>query len=129
MPAHTNRKVLGHAFVNAQTPPASAPQRMSWGCLLKRVFDLDVERCTNCGGRLKITAAIVDPAVMTKILTHMHLPARTATLSGAASRSVASGLIAHSSCLASGLATSRGSRSPWHSRKRQNGADSGHLRR
>ena len=61
---------------HAQTPPASAPQRMSWGCLLKRVFDLDVERCTNCGGRLKIIAAMVDPVVITKILTHLHLPAR-----------------------------------------------------
>ena len=61
---------------HAQTPPALAPARMSWACLLKRVFDIDVEHCANCGGRLKIIAAIVDPAVITKILTHLHLPAR-----------------------------------------------------
>jgi putative transposase len=61
---------------HAQSPPASAPARMSWACLLKRVFDIDVEYCANCGGRLKIIAAIVDPAVITKILTHLHLPAR-----------------------------------------------------
>ena len=60
---------------HAQSPPAS-PVRMSWACLLKRVFDIDVEYCANCGGRLKIIAAIVDPAVITKILTHLHLPAR-----------------------------------------------------
>ena len=30
----------------------------------------------RCGGRLKIIAAIVDPAMITKILTHLHLPAR-----------------------------------------------------
>jgi putative transposase len=60
---------------HAQSPPAS-PARMSWACLLKRVFDLDIERCPSCGGRLKIIAAIVDPAVITKILTHLHLPAR-----------------------------------------------------
>jgi len=50
---------------HAQTSPAS-PARMSWACLLKRVFDIDVEHCANCGGRLKIIAAIVDPAVITK---------------------------------------------------------------
>ena len=39
-------------------------------------FDIDIEYCLNCGGRLQIIAAIVDPAVIAKILTHLHLPAR-----------------------------------------------------
>ena len=39
-------------------------------------FDIDMEYCANCGSRVKIIAAIVDPAVITKILTHLHLPAR-----------------------------------------------------
>src|SRR5215813_6271304 len=34
-----------------------APARISWGRLLKRVFDIDVEHCPNCGGALKIIAA------------------------------------------------------------------------
>jgi hypothetical protein len=38
-----------------------APARMSWARLLKRVFDIDVEHCPNCGGALKIIAAIEDP--------------------------------------------------------------------
>ena len=37
--------------------------RMSWARLLKRVFDIDVERCA-CGGQLKIIAAIEDPIVI-----------------------------------------------------------------
>ncbi len=61
---------------HAQTPPASAPTRMSWACLLKRVFDIDIEQCPRCGGRLRIIAAIEDPQVLVKILTHLGLPAR-----------------------------------------------------
>jgi len=48
---------------------------MSWACLLKRVFDTDIEYCPHCGARLQIIAAIVDPALIAKILTHLHLPA------------------------------------------------------
>ena len=31
-----------------------APARLSWARLLKRVFDIDIEHCPNCGGSLKI---------------------------------------------------------------------------
>ena len=51
-----------------------APPRMSWARLLKRVFDIDVEHCPNCGGALKIIAAIEDPPVIVKILSHLGLP-------------------------------------------------------
>ncbi len=44
--------------------------------LLKRVFDIDVEHCPQCGGDLKIIAAIEEPAVIVRILTHLGLPAR-----------------------------------------------------
>jgi hypothetical protein len=49
---------------------------MSWARLLKRLFDIDLEHCPQCGGPLKIIAAIVDPAVIAKILTHLGVPAR-----------------------------------------------------
>ena len=42
--------------------------RMSWARLLKRVFDIDVEHCPHCGGKLKIIAAIEEPVVIAKIL-------------------------------------------------------------
>ena len=35
------------------------PVRLSWAKLLKRVFELDLEHCPNCGGELKIIAAIL----------------------------------------------------------------------
>jgi hypothetical protein len=51
-----------------------APARMSWARLLKRVFD--IEHCPNCGAALKIIAAIEDPPVIVKILSHLGLPTR-----------------------------------------------------
>ena len=52
------------------------PERLSWARLLKRVFELDLEHCPNCGGELKIIAAIVEQPVIEKILTHLGLQAR-----------------------------------------------------
>ncbi len=57
-------------------PPQSALARMSWARLLKRVFDIDMEHCPQCGGTLKIIAAIEEPAVIAKILAHLGLPTR-----------------------------------------------------
>ena len=47
------------------------PLRLSWAKLLKRVFDLDLEHRPNCGGELKIIAAILEQPVIEKILTHL----------------------------------------------------------
>ena len=35
-----------------------------------------MEHCPNCGGELKIVAAIVESAVIERILTHLGLQAR-----------------------------------------------------
>ena len=40
------------------------PVRMSWARLLKRVPELDLEHCPNCGGDLKIIAAILEAPVI-----------------------------------------------------------------
>lgn len=45
-------------------------------CHRPYLFDIDIERCPQCGGKLKIIAAIEDPAVIVRILTHLGLPAR-----------------------------------------------------
>jgi hypothetical protein len=50
------------------------PHRISWARLLKRVFDIDTQRCANCGdGELKIIAAILERPVIEKILSHLGL--------------------------------------------------------
>ena len=54
----------------------SAPVHMSWARLLKRVFDIDIERCV-CGGKLKIIAVIEESAMIERILTHLGLRAQS----------------------------------------------------
>jgi hypothetical protein len=66
---------------------------MGWARLLKRVFDLDLEHCPQCGGEFKIIAAIEEPAVIVRILTHLGLPARAAALTGTAAGALPGGLI------------------------------------
>ncbi len=44
---------------------------MNWAQRLKRVFSIDIETCSACGGAVKVIACIEDPAVIEKILTHL----------------------------------------------------------
>ena len=50
------------------------PGRIGWARLLKRVFDIDMSHCPNCGqGQLKILAPILERAAIEKILTHLGI--------------------------------------------------------
>jgi len=62
----------------AQTPeqasdqtPAERRVSMTWAQRLKRVFHIDIETCSECGGAVKVIACIEDPVVIKKILTHL----------------------------------------------------------
>jgi hypothetical protein len=44
--------------------------------VLKRVFAIDLEQGPQCGGTLKIIAALEPPPVITKLLAHLDLPIR-----------------------------------------------------
>jgi len=55
---------------------ASTWARLSWAQLLKRVFEIDIAACPQCGGPLTLITAIEDPAVIAKILAHLGLPTR-----------------------------------------------------
>ena len=61
------------ATAECEVEPAHArtrPRRTSWARLLKRVCDIDMQQCPNCGsGQLRIIAAIVDRSVVEKILS------------------------------------------------------------
>ena len=60
----------------AHLSAGSAKGRMRWAQLLKRVFDIDIEHCSHCGGQLKLVAAIEEPAAIARILTHLGLAAQ-----------------------------------------------------
>jgi hypothetical protein len=56
----------------------------TWAQRLKRVFNIDVETCTHCGGPVKVIACIEDQVVIDKILFHLekkgNLPSTPDTL-------------------------------------------------
>jgi hypothetical protein len=63
--------------------PAERRASMTWAQRLKRVFNIDIETCRECGGAVKVMpkalaalagqalACIEDPVVIQKILTHL----------------------------------------------------------
>ena len=57
--------------LNDQTQ-AEKRASMTWAKRLKRVFNIDIEICSECGGDVKIIASIEDPAVIQKILAHVN---------------------------------------------------------
>jgi hypothetical protein len=54
----------------------SHPRNYSWSELMLRVFELDVLKCPECGGRMRILCAINPPAAIKKILDCLGLPTR-----------------------------------------------------
>jgi hypothetical protein len=55
-----------------EQPPTPRYVAMNWARRLRRVFGVEVEACTRCGGKLKIIASIEEPEVIAKILSHLE---------------------------------------------------------
>jgi len=64
---------LAWVFHRIERRPAERHVAMTWAQRLKRVFHIDVETCTQCGGTVQVIACIEDPAVIKKILTHLQV--------------------------------------------------------
>lgn len=52
---------------------AERRKAMTWMQRLKRVFNIDIEKCELCGGHVKVVSCIEDPAVIEKILQHLAM--------------------------------------------------------
>lgn len=63
-----------------ETDQTTTPRRASitWAQRLKRVFKIDIETCSACGGDVKVIACIEDPAVIKKILAQLDEKALSA---------------------------------------------------
>ena len=54
---------------------------MGWAKMLKRVFDIDIQICSKCGGQIKIISSIHNPLLIKRILTHLGENAKIPELS------------------------------------------------
>ena len=50
---------------------------MTWAQRLKRVFNIDITTCEECGGAVKVITSIEDPAVIKQILAHLEKKAES----------------------------------------------------
>jgi len=55
----------------------SRPRNYNWAELMRRVFEVDVLECPDCGGAMRILAAIHPPEATRAILDCLGLPARS----------------------------------------------------
>ncbi len=71
-------QATGESHLTATEPGGTYGRaaRISWARLLRRVFEIDMAHCPNCGGQLRIIAAILESAVIDRILAHLGLEAR-----------------------------------------------------
>ena len=56
-------------------PQDACTHRLGWAALLAWVFSSDLSACATCGGRLRIVAALTDPASIRTYLEGVGLPA------------------------------------------------------
>jgi hypothetical protein len=72
-PAHRGVGSKGQGADQCTDRPATPRQvAMSWAQRLKRVFGIDIDLCTRCGGKLRVIASIEEPQVIAKILAHLE---------------------------------------------------------
>jgi len=64
-------KVKKPRSLDEDQTPAERRAAMTWAQRLKRVFAIDIETCSECGGDVRIIACIEDPEVIRKILAHL----------------------------------------------------------
>jgi hypothetical protein len=75
-PAKRGKGNKTRAADESQTP-AQRRAAMTWVQRLKRVFNIRIQTCSECGGAVKVIACIEDSQVIKKILDHLREKAGT----------------------------------------------------
>jgi len=70
-PARRGKRKKSYSADEADQTPAEKRAAMTWAQRLRRVFNIEIEICDECGGDVRIIASIEDPAVIQKILAHL----------------------------------------------------------
>ena len=55
---------------------AKRPRRIAWAKLLARVFEIDVTKCVQCGGRLAVVEVVKSPERIAMLLGKARGPPR-----------------------------------------------------
>ena len=69
-------KVASKAATDDESQSSARTGPRSWMARLKRVFAIDLSRCPNCGGELRVIGAVSEPGVIRRILEHIGLDGR-----------------------------------------------------
>ncbi len=77
-PARRGKRKKCHSVDEADQTPAEKRASITWAKRLKRVFNIDIETCSECGDDVRIIACIEDPVVIQKILVHLENTASSA---------------------------------------------------
>ena len=67
-----NRQING-----IERSPVEQHAAMTWAQCLKRVFNIDITICEECGGAVKVIASIEDSVVIKQILAHLERKAES----------------------------------------------------
>jgi len=70
-PSRRGKELKKVASAEIRTP-AECHAAMTWAQRLKRVFNIDIEVCGNCGGTVKVIACIEDQDTIDRILDHLR---------------------------------------------------------
>ena len=56
----------------SEQAPSARTAPMSWMARLQRVWGIDLSRCPQCGGDVRLIATVTEPAVIVRILEHLR---------------------------------------------------------
>jgi len=71
-PAHRGVGSQGQGDQATDKPITPRHVAMTWAQRLKRVFGIEINTFTRCGGPLKVIASIEEPEVIARILAHLQ---------------------------------------------------------